>query len=752
MWISTTSKWPKEELNQTGLDLENLKNWVNFYSRRLWINFLIDENLPAPAAIPDNSTKTDLTIMLNPKLLVQKFGFKSEELLFIMFHEIEHLIEGSKMKSTDVWKKIAEERERRFKEAKHFAWAIHTLENAVRDVYVNNQGVSKAPVLSKTRKELYENHLFKRPDFLKTPEFWKDWKETWKFSPLPKHLQFAYTILREAMLPEEKCNIDPDIRRKINSFKRIWVIEDCVNWDLSNRLNNIWDYLEPTYKKLLEEDIKNKNTPEKPNNKKWDQWNDEDNWNSSNNSNQNGDWKQDESNDGNQDSSWGNGQDLDREIQNDLWKGEEGLDKENQNGDWKQDESETQNQGSPWRNGEKTTENEPVETNSNSPEDKGDENNWAKNPFEDLYENFWNLPHILDEALSKDDMEKVKSEIDKKVNSSKPKSREQLELENRAENMWISRDNQEFEDIVDKLREYDRFLEQLKSVKDSETWNSVMEEICSLFENIRASRLKPKMKSKWPVDMEHWVRLDGWSVATWIAEIKSGNFNPLMFAKNVTHLKENLLVWDFDLTIIADWTWSMQWEKNRQQKIAFLLILEALKMLHDKIEINKSYLKKPINFQTTWFIFGRHSRCIKEKSSDIKDKERLQLYSSLDEYDWPKNNEWLLLEKIYKDFHYNTSESEKKEIKDWKTKKIIIVLSDWWQDVPEYERKLRENISNFRNDWVLVYAVGITNDWSPVVDLFSWENKSLWFWQVCEDVWDLAKTIKDLLVDHIKEI
>ena len=87
---------------------------------------------------------------------------------------------------------------------------------------------------------------------------------------------------------------------------------------------------------------------------------------------------------------------------------------------------------------------------------------------------------------------------------------------------------------------------------------------------------------------------------------------------------------------------------------------------------------------------------------------------------------------MYKDFSNNTSESEKKEIKEWKTKKIIIVLSDWWQDVAEYERKLRENIKNFRNDWVLVYAVGITNDWSPVVDLFAWENKSLWFWQVCE--------------------
>ena len=89
------------------------------------------------------------------------------------------------------------------------------------------------------------------------PEVWKDWKETWKTTPLPKHLQFAYTILREAMLPDEKCNIDPEIRKIVNRFKRAWVISKSSSWDLSDRLESIWKYLEPTYKKLLEEDIKN---------------------------------------------------------------------------------------------------------------------------------------------------------------------------------------------------------------------------------------------------------------------------------------------------------------------------------------------------------------------------------------------------------------------------------------------------------------------------------------------------------------
>jgi hypothetical protein len=39
-------------------------------------------------------------------------------------------------------------------------------------------------------------------------------------------------------------------------------------------------------------------------------------------------------------------------------------------------------------------------------------------------------------------------------------------------------------------------------------------------------------------------------------------------------------------------------QKNAQQKIACLLIFEALKMLHDKLEMEKANLLKPVNFST----------------------------------------------------------------------------------------------------------------------------------------------------------
>jgi hypothetical protein len=86
---------------------------------------------------------------------------------------------------------------------------------------------------------------------------------------MPRHLQFAYTILREAMLPNEKCNIEPRIRQVVDRMKRAKVIDKSTTGDLSKRLEIIWKYIEPTYRKLLEEDIKeNKENKKGGNDKK----------------------------------------------------------------------------------------------------------------------------------------------------------------------------------------------------------------------------------------------------------------------------------------------------------------------------------------------------------------------------------------------------------------------------------------------------------------------------------------------------
>ena len=120
----------------------------------------------------------------------------------------------------------------------------------------------------------------------------------------------------------------------------------------------------------------------------------------------------------------------------------------------------------------------------------------------------------------------------------------------------------------------------------------------------------------------------------------------------------------------------------------------------------------------------------------------------MDYSDWDRTNDYDSLNDIIKDIE-NKPEEYIKSIKEWKTKKIVLVLSDWWSSNKE---RMKQKISILRSYWILVYWIGITESWSPVDSLFAWENKSLWFWQVCEKAEDLSRTLKDLLVDHIKNI
>lgn len=552
--------------NNTEKSFEQLSHWISFYSKQSWINFVIDETLPAPAWVPDNSEEEQLTILLNPKLLKEKFNLSNEELLFVFFHEIEHLLEDAKLRESTSWKKVAQNRKKRFEDSKHLAKSLHSLENILRDVHVNNNILTKTPVLLAAKNSNYRNHFFKEKDFLNMPIVDKEWNETTETQAMPKHLQFAYTILREAMLPNEKCNIEPKIRQIVDRMKRAKIIDKSTTGDLSKRLEIIWKYIEPTYKKLLEEDIKEKKENNKDgDNKKWDSkpW---ENW----------EWNNTPS-EPNDDSKWEWKKWWDEKVENQEWKWEwewkaekweewSLMDKIKKKIkeliSWDKSENEEKNKN---ESKEKSEWNDVWEENNwdeNNPEPK--EDNTPKNPFDDLYDDKWWIPHILEEELNDDDFKKVKKEIAKKIESLKPKSRERLELEKRAENMWVNTGNsKKLKETIKQLSNYDHFLEQLKSLNDSETWNWVMEEIYNLFQNIRAKRLKPKIKSKWPVDIEHWARLDPASIVSGIWAIKSWNFNPLMFQKDVKHEKEKFLIWDFELSIVADWTWSMLWEKNR---------------------------------------------------------------------------------------------------------------------------------------------------------------------------------------------
>lgn len=64
---------------------------------------------------------------------------------------------------------------------------------------MNNEVVSvrKAPSLLSTRQELFAEKTHKERDF----------------TGLPKHLQLLHAINKESVLPNDKCIVDPDVRK-----------------------------------------------------------------------------------------------------------------------------------------------------------------------------------------------------------------------------------------------------------------------------------------------------------------------------------------------------------------------------------------------------------------------------------------------------------------------------------------------------------------------------------------------------------
>lgn len=154
------------------------------------------------------------TILINPKLCMEKLKLTQNELYMVIFHEIEHLKEDAQMLASTSGKSIIRQRNQRRKEQKNMASSYHFLENILRDVFVNKEVVDgkNIPVLSDTLHDLYKHKLFEETDYTNER----------------KHKQFGFAIVREVFVPEEQCIIDPQIRKIISRFQKAGILEKAT--------------------------------------------------------------------------------------------------------------------------------------------------------------------------------------------------------------------------------------------------------------------------------------------------------------------------------------------------------------------------------------------------------------------------------------------------------------------------------------------------------------------------------------------
>lgn len=175
-------------------------------------------------------------------------GYNETQSIFATLHEIDHIKEFSQLRSSQEGKELYDRRRAvAKKERRH-----HVLDNCLLDVGDNRRVTGQLPSLDQEVERLYREKLWPSTDFTNKP----------------RHLQFAYDILRTGMLPSEAVKVNPEVEQALEGLRHIKGrsgsernILDIVTdpaLDPLTKFKLIEKYIEPVYEKLFEEDKKDK--------------------------------------------------------------------------------------------------------------------------------------------------------------------------------------------------------------------------------------------------------------------------------------------------------------------------------------------------------------------------------------------------------------------------------------------------------------------------------------------------------------
>jgi len=190
------------------------------------------------------------TIYIN-SMFFEKLGFSKEKTIFATLHEIEHFMEKIQMLEEEGGEKNFEKYLKKLETSKAFG----LMDNCVADIRENRSVVSKTNKGMKDLEEnIYKEDLFPESDF--TGE--------------PSHIQFCQAILREARVQNEKCNVSPLVRQKLDELTKVKGLMNIMTnpqTPMSMRLKLQDKYIWPKVQELLEKDIEEKkNNPQSGNN------------------------------------------------------------------------------------------------------------------------------------------------------------------------------------------------------------------------------------------------------------------------------------------------------------------------------------------------------------------------------------------------------------------------------------------------------------------------------------------------------
>ncbi len=185
----------------------------------------------------------DNTIYINSRFYKSK-GFSEEKTAFATMHELEHFKEKIALLKEKDGAKIFERYLARLKKSK----AYGLMDNCVADTHENETVVTDTnESFAGIEHTLYTEDLFPETDMTSSP----------------RHIQFAQALLREARVPNEVCQVVPEVRAALDQVKSIKTkngtrLIDIVahpETSMSTRLRLQDKFIWPHVEKLLEQDM-----------------------------------------------------------------------------------------------------------------------------------------------------------------------------------------------------------------------------------------------------------------------------------------------------------------------------------------------------------------------------------------------------------------------------------------------------------------------------------------------------------------
>jgi len=183
-------------------------------------------------------------IYSEPKFFEEKYGYSKNKALFAFLHEFEHLREVMELLNDKNGEKAWAKHIAKIDKKKRF----QIFDNCFDDIKMNRGVVSRASTLDDSRANLYKENVFPKTDYTKDP----------------KHLQFSYAFLHEAML-DDKIDLSADVRSEVDRLKNIKVrgrsLVDFAtdpNTPMSARLEIQKRFFEPILEKFYQEDKEKK--------------------------------------------------------------------------------------------------------------------------------------------------------------------------------------------------------------------------------------------------------------------------------------------------------------------------------------------------------------------------------------------------------------------------------------------------------------------------------------------------------------